>query len=125
MADVTSRSARDAFDAVSGDIGASATAAGHKAVEAVESGRQTAARGIQQTADTLRSAAERLPGGPKIKEMADGAASMLDGTARYLRDKDATDMLGDFQARARANPAAFLIGALAVGFVAGRMLRRG
>ena len=101
-----------------------ASAIGQSALDAIDSGRGAAARGVHGTADVLRSAADALPGAPKVREFADGAARMLDGTAKYLRDRQPKDMLDDFHTRAKANPVAFLIGALAVGFLAGRMLRR-
>jgi hypothetical protein len=101
-----------------------ASTIGQNALDALDSGRGAAARGVQSTADALRSTANALPGAPKVKEFADGAVNMLDGTARYLRDRQPKDMLGDLQTQAKANPVAFLIGALAVGFLAGRMLRR-
>lgn len=125
MANTTFRTAAEEFDAAAEEIGTRAAAVGQKAVDAVESGRKGAARGIQDTADTLRSAADRLVDTPKVREFAGGAAKMLDGTAKYLRDKNAKDMLSDLQGQIKANPMVFLIGALAFGFVTGRMLRRG
>ena len=101
-----------------------ASTIGQSALDALDSSRGAAARGVQSTADALRSTADAMPGSPKVKDFADGAVRMLDGTARYLRDKQPKDMLGDLQMQAKANPVAFLIGALAVGFLAGRMLRR-
>ena len=102
----------------------SAAKLGQKAVEAVDSGRSGAARGIHSTAETIRSAADSLPGGPKVRQFASQAAEKLDSTADYLREKQAKDMLEDLQEQTKAKPIPFLIGALAVGFIAGRMLRR-
>jgi len=112
------------FDAATRRLKDEASTLGQNALDALDSGRGAAARGVQSTADALRSTADALPGSPKVKDFADGAARVLDGTAKYLRDKQPKDMLGDFQAQAKANPVAFLIGALAVGFLAGRMIRR-
>ena len=122
MADTSSSSDLDAAPSRLRD---EASALGQNALDALDSGRGAAARGVQSTADALRSTADALPTSPKVKDFADGAARMLDGTARYLRDRQPKDMLGDFHAQAKANPVAFLIGAVAVGFLAGRMLRRG
>jgi len=95
---------------------------GQRAAEVIDSGRQSAARGVQNTADAIRSAADRLPERPR--EFAGGAADMLDGTANYLREKRPQDMLSDLKEQTKANPVVFLLAAAAVGFLAGRMLRR-
>jgi hypothetical protein len=74
-------------------------------------------------ADAFDSTVEEISS--RTAEFTDGAAKVIDGTARYLRDSQATDMLAGLESKTKANPLAFLLGALAVGFVAGRMLRRG
>jgi hypothetical protein len=95
------------------------------AAEAVDAKRSTAAARLQSTAESLRSASHRLPGGPKVQEFAARTADGLDRTGRYLRDHQARDMWFDIQEGAKARPVPFLVGALALGFVAGRMMRRG
>ena len=97
---------------------------GADAAEAVESGRDAAARGIHDAAEKIRSAADQLPGAEKVRHFASQAANTFDRTASYLRDTDAKDILDDFVEQTKARPMAFLIGAVAVGFVAGRMMRR-
>ena len=121
--DTTFKSAAEGFDKASKEVASEAAAMGHRAVDAIDSGRQSAARGVQHTADAIRSAAERLPDTPR--EVAGSTARMLDGTARYLREKNPQDMLSDLKEQTKANPVAFLLGAVAVGFLVGRMLRRG
>jgi hypothetical protein len=116
-------SAAEGFEAASNEVAAEATAMGQRATEVLDSGRQGAARGVQHTADAIRPAADRLPDRPR--EVAGNAADMLDGTARYLREKRPQDMLSDLKEQTKANPVAFLLAAVAVGFLAGRMLRRG
>ena len=71
---------------------------------------------LDSTADELSSHASAL---------ADGAAKVIEETTQYLRDKRPADLLADLGTRTKANPVAFLLGALALGFVAGRMIRRG
>jgi hypothetical protein len=95
------------------------------AADAVDSGRTAAAQGMQGAADSLRSASEHLPGGPKVRQFAHRTADGLDRTVRYLRERQARDIWMDIQEGAKARPVPFLVGALAVGFVAGRVLRRG
>jgi hypothetical protein len=94
------------------------------AAEAVESDRESAARGIHSAAEKIRSAAEQLPGGEKVRHFAGQAAQTFDRTASYLRETEPRAMLDDLVNQTKARPMAFLIGAVAVGFVAGRMLRR-
>jgi hypothetical protein len=91
----------------------------------VDSGRTTAAARLHSTAESLRSASNRLPGGPKVQQFANRTADGLDRTVRYLREHQAQDMWVDIQEGAKARPVPFLIGALALGFVAGRLMRRG
>jgi hypothetical protein len=98
---------------------------GQKAASAVDNGRSGAARGIHGTAESIRSASEYLPGGPSVRQFAGQAADTLDSTADYVRDTDATEMLEDLKEQARSNPLPFVVGALAVGFLVGRMMRRG
>ncbi len=98
---------------------------GQSAVNAVDAGRTTAAERLHSTAERLRSASEHLPGGPKVRDVANRTADGIDRTVRYLRDTQARDMWMDIQEGAKARPVPFLVGAVAIGFVAGRMLRRG
>jgi hypothetical protein len=98
---------------------------GQSAASAVDSGRTAAAEHLHSTAEGLRSASDRLPGGPKVRDFANRTADGLDRTVRYLRDTQASDMWTDIQEGAKARPVPFLVGAVAIGFVAGRLLRRG
>jgi hypothetical protein len=97
---------------------------GQSAADAVDSGRRAAADGIQTAAETLRSATDRLPGGPAVREYANRTAEGLDRTVHYLRERNPRDMWMDLQEGAKARPVPFILGALALGFVAGRLLRR-
>jgi len=102
-----------------------ASKVGQKAADAIDSSRSGAARGIHGTAESIRSSAEYLPGGPNVRQFANQAADTLDSTADYVRDTDPAAMLDDLKEQARSNPLPFLAGALAVGFLAGWMMRRG
>ena len=121
--DTTFKSAAEGFDKASKEVASEAASMGQRAADAIDSGRQGAARGVQHTADAIRSAADRLP--ESTREVVGSTAKMLDGTARYLREKNPQDMLSDIREQTKANPVAFLLGAVAVGFIAGRMIRRG
>jgi ElaB/YqjD/DUF883 family membrane-anchored ribosome-binding protein len=57
----------------------------------------------------------------------DAVAAASDVTSRvadYVRDLDLREMLSDAQSWAKEHPGAALAGAAAVGFIAGRLLRR-
>ena len=119
---------RDASASVAGvktRVQHAASRLGRSAADAVDSKRTTAAARLQRTAESLRSASARLPGGPKVQHFASRTADGLDRTGRYLRERQASDMWFDIQEGAKARPVPFLVGALALGFVAGRMMRRG
>ena len=98
---------------------------GQSAADAVDMGRRAAVDGMETAADAVRSATDKLPGGPAVREFANRTAEGFDRTVHYLRETHPKDMWMDIQDGAKARPVPFLVGALALGFVAGRMLRRG
>ena len=79
--------------------------------------------GIHDTAESIRSVAHDLPGG-RMRDVASRTAETLDGAARYLRDTPGPQILEDLRAKARAHPVPFLLGALALGFFVGRLVRQ-
>lgn len=77
------------------------------------------------TADMLDSAASRLHAGTDSASHAGhAAADRMTNSASYVRDKGARAMVGDIEAMIKAHPGKFLIGAVVVGFLAGRAFRR-
>lgn len=56
---------------------------------------------------------------------ADTIKHKIDDAASYFRDKQARDIWSDVEEQMKAYPVAALIGAVVVGFAAGRLLRRG
>lgn len=56
-------------------------------------------------------------------EYGDQLAQRIERASGYLEQKDLRDILRDTQQFARQNPAMFLLGALTVGFAAGRFLK--
>ena len=52
------------------------------------------------------------------------AVSKLSDTASYFRENDVQAMTSDLKGWVKANPTQALVGALAVGFLAGALLRR-
>ena len=107
MATSTFESTADAIKSAAARIGDAtsrvqdtASALGHRAVSAIDAQRANAANGL------------------------DGTATGLHATAGYIRENRVKDMVADVTAYVKAHPAQALIGAVAVGFIAGRMLRR-
>jgi phage-related protein len=90
---------KDLKDTINGSVGA--------AVSAIDAKRAPIASGIETAASKLQSGADTL-----------------EGTAHYLRKNKVGDMWDDLADVVKAHPTAALIGAVVVGFAAGRMLRR-
>jgi ElaB/YqjD/DUF883 family membrane-anchored ribosome-binding protein len=76
---------------------------------------QRAVGGIQANADKMRTSASQV-----AQRTADG----LGATASYMRENTMGDMLRDLGEYVKAHPTPALIGAICVGFLAGRTLRR-
>ena len=96
---------------------------GQKAVEVVDASRDSAAYSLESAAAGIRAKAESLPGGRQVGEFARQTADKLGETAEYLREHEVKDMMSDFQSFIKAHPVQALIGAVVVGFLAGRSMR--
>ena len=101
-----------------------ASEAGRAAGARMEEGRRSAAGALDRAADALHRKAEALPGGNKTSDLAHNTADKLHNTAHYLREHDLRDMMGDFESVVRRRPGQALLGALAVGFLVGRVMRK-
>ena len=84
----------------------------------VAAGLESAARGLHTRADAIASGGERMS--KATHEMAD----KVDSASHYVRDKDAKDMFSDVEAMVKRHPTRSLLAVLAVGYLAGRALRR-
>lgn len=97
MSSTTFESAADSVkDTITGTVGA------------IDAQRKPLANGIDTAASRLHSGADSL-----------------ENTASYLRKNKVGDMVDDISGLVKAYPTVALIGAVVVGFAAGRMLRRG
>lgn len=101
-----------------------ASEVGRSAGARMEEGRRSAAGALDRAADALYRKAENFPGGNRTTDLAHTTADKLHNTAHYLRDHDFRDMMGDFENFVRRRPGQALLGAVAVGFVVGRALRK-
>jgi hypothetical protein len=96
---------------------------GQRAMDAVESGRESAASSLDNAASGIRAKADSLPGGPDVSRFARRAADKIGGAAQYLRDHEVKDMMSEVQSFVKEHPAQALLGAAVVGFLAGRSRR--
>lgn len=91
--------------------------------------------GMQQAADRLETAAERLdrladeridgPSGTRARagDLAHSAADTMESVARYLRDNDAQGLRSDLERQVREKPVQTLLVGVAAGWIAGKILR--
>ena len=70
---------------------------------------------VQETASDLS---------PRVSGMARQAADKVGATADYVRHNNVSAMLADVERFVKAQPTQALVGAVVIGFLAGRMLRR-
>ena len=76
-------------------------------------------------ADGLDSAAARLnDGGDRVAGAAHDAADKLEVSASYVRKNNRGAMLRDMQDIVKAHPGKVVLGAVVLGFLAGRAFRR-
>jgi hypothetical protein len=85
--------------------------------------RQRAAINLDKAASSLHDRAGSIPGGPKVVNLTHRVATGMESAATYLRDHDFDQMGADGLNFARRYPAQTLLGALFVGFLAGRRRR--
>ena len=96
---------------------------GQRAMDAAESGRQSAASRLDSAASGIRERADKLPGGPEVSRFARRAADKIDGAAQYLREHEVKDVMSSVETLIKEHPAQALLGAALVGFIAGRSMR--
>jgi hypothetical protein len=90
-----------------------------------EKGAGALHRGRLAIADGLEGAAARLnDGGERMADAAHAAADKLDTSASYLRKNDRGAILDDVRSVIKAHPGKVVLGAVVIGFLAGRAFRR-
>lgn len=95
--------------------------AGDRAYGAAETGRENAASGLERAAAGLE---RRADGSDGMSAMAaERAAEGMQSAAGYLRQHDSTEIWQDVERYVQHNPVRSLLGAVAAGFVVGRILR--
>jgi hypothetical protein len=86
--------------------------------------KQRAAQQVGGVAEAVRSAARSLKGSqsPAAARYADQAAERVEELSHSLREHRWGELIGEIEGVARRQPAWFVIGAVAAGFLAGRFL---
>jgi ElaB/YqjD/DUF883 family membrane-anchored ribosome-binding protein len=90
---------------------------GRTTVESIDARRGPAAATLDQTASALHQQADAVAG------VAHATADKLHATADYVRRNDMTGMAKDVQDLVRRYPVQAIVAAVAVGFLAARVLR--
>jgi hypothetical protein len=92
--------------------------------DAFDKQKGTALGELDNIASALRRAGSELgDGGGVAAKLVGVAAERLESAGRALDGKELGDVLGDVERFARRNPATFISGAIAVGFLASRFLK--
>jgi hypothetical protein len=86
--------------------------------------KEFAAKQVNGVAEAVRSAARSLDHSqsPTVARYADQAAGQIEELAHGLRRRQWGDIIADIEDIARRQPALFVAGAIAAGFLAGRFL---
>jgi len=95
----------------------------NNAAEGAGRQRENAAKGLHRAATAIQDNADKLGSG-RASEAARKVAGGIDSTASYLEDHDFSDMGKDVMNICRRHPAEAIIASLAIGFLAGRALKR-
>lgn len=101
-----------------------------KAVNVLDEKKTTLASGLTTVADSLRQVGDNLQTGGEENQIANltakygtSLADQVEKLSGYLDNKDLRGMMRDLETFARRNPAVFLGGAFALGFLAVRFLK--
>ncbi len=101
-------------------VSAAANEAVDRAYDAVESGREGAASGLKRAASNL---AQRAGATGMTGTAAEGAMEGMQSAAGYLRRHDSAEIWHDVGHYVRHYPVRSLLGAIAMGFLVGRVLK--
>lgn len=104
-----------------------ASQVGHRAVDTIENRiedrKSQAAERLHDVASSLRSASDRVPPDDGFGRYIERAASQVDNLANFLDDHEVEEFVDDVERFARQQPAVFIGGAFALGFLGARFLK--
>ncbi|HEY6507816.1 MAG TPA: hypothetical protein VIY56_07365 [Vicinamibacterales bacterium] len=99
---------------------------GRRAAFGIEARRDSVASGLEGVAQGIHGSADAVAkAGRTVGGAAHEAADSLASAARYVRETRTKEMVAQVGALVRLHPGKTLLAAVAVGFVAGRAMRRG
>ena len=97
------------------------TAVQEKVTSGADTGIDKAAQGLGSAAEKMRSRADEDQGMRSTVETK--AADAMDKTAGYLKDRDSQELMRDLEEFVKAHPMQAAVGALAAGYVLGKLVR--
>jgi ElaB/YqjD/DUF883 family membrane-anchored ribosome-binding protein len=97
------------------------TAVQDRVVSGADTGMDKAAQGLGSAADKMRTRAEDDQGMRSTIEVK--AADAMDKTASYLKEHDSQELMHDIEEFVKAHPMQAAVGALAAGYVLGKIVR--
>lgn len=109
-------------DQVRDKVGTVASGAKEKASAAYSKQKESIVGDVENLAQMLRRAGQEMNGSP-LSRLTDTVADQLESVGRVVGGKDLDTIIRDVESFARRNPAAFLSGAAALGFMAARFLK--
>ena len=106
-------------------IGRVSDRAGEQLDTRLSDGKNRAADTLSGVADSLRTSSQQIRdnGQEDMSRYIERAAQQVDRVANYLQSADVREMAGQVEDFARRQPAAFMAGAFALGFVASRVIK--
>ncbi len=128
--DSAKETAKGLYDQAKSTVGQAYGAATKRATEVLDEQKGTVAGGLTTVADSIKQVGENLNTAEepnKITETAakytNSLAEQIENISGYFERKDVRDMVRDVETFARRNPAYFIGGAVALGFLAARFLK--
>ncbi len=123
--------AKGLYDQAKDTAGQAFGAATKRATEALDEKKVTVASGLTSVADSIKQVGENLntatdepnPIAETAAKYTNSLASQIENLSGYFERKDVRDMVRDVETFARRNPAYFIGGAVALGFLAARFLK--
>jgi len=109
-----------AASAAAGAVGQAATSAAHTVGQKAEHATTAVGSGMQQLADTVR---HQGPDSGVLGTATGYVADTLEGTGKYIEDKNLSGMMDDVTGMIKRNPIPAVLIGLGIGFLLGRTLR--
>lgn len=117
----TSDSRTETFGKVSDTLSEAKSGVQDRVVSGADAGLDKTADGLESAAEKLRS---RTDGEAGVKSaVQEKAADAMEKTAGYLKEHDSKELMHDLEEFVKAHPIQAAVGALAAGYVIGKIAR--